>query len=120
MATAKKATKTAAQQKPTRPRKPLVPAPDVVPPRTGSAPQAVEKGNRVNTNSLVDAICARTGQKRKDVKPVVEAMLKELGETLLRGDQLNLPPMGKIIVKREKEVGSAHVLNCKIRINRPD
>lgn len=112
MATVKKATK----PKPKSVRKPMVPAPDVAPPQVTPAPTS-ESNTRLNTNGLVDAICGRIGYKRKDVKPVVEAALAEMGEALQRGEQLQLQPLGKIVVKRKKDVGNARVFSCKIRIN---
>jgi len=40
--------------------------------------------------ALIDLVVARSGTKKKDAKPVVEAMLAVLGETIGAGRELNL------------------------------
>ena len=65
---------------------------------------------------LIDQVVARTSLKKRDVKPAVEAALAVLAEALLRGDELILPPMGKLRVVKAKEIGSgAQVLTLKLR-----
>ena len=50
-----------------------------------------------------------------DVAPI-EAALSELLECLLRGDELNLPPLGKLKVVKSKELTEgAQVLTVKLR-----
>lgn len=64
---------------------------------------------------LIDTVTERSGVKRKDVKPVVEAMLAILGQSLADGRELNLQPLGKIKVNRAKEVQGGSVLITKVR-----
>jgi DNA-binding protein HU-alpha len=64
---------------------------------------------------LLEKVVARSGMKKKDVKPVVEAMLAELGETLAGGRGLVLPPLGKIQINREKKLPNGKVIIVKIR-----
>ena len=65
--------------------------------------------------ALIEAAVLRAGQKKRDAKPVVEAVLAILGEALARGEQLNLPPFGKLDVKRRSEKENAEVFTCRIR-----
>ena len=64
---------------------------------------------------LIDAVVARSGIKKKDAKPVVEAMLSVLGDAIEEGRELNLQPLGKLKVNRSKDVGNAKVMICKLR-----
>ena len=66
---------------------------------------------------LIEAVVARSGIKKKDAKPVVEAMLAVLGEALQDGRALNLHPMGKGKINREKKLASGRMLVARIRQN---
>ncbi len=70
---------------------------------------------RLGKKDILDRVVERSGHRKRDVKPVVEAMLAVLGEALAAGEDLNLPPFGKLVVKREKENGNARILTCRIR-----
>jgi len=64
---------------------------------------------------LIDRVVAETGMKKKDVKPVVEAMLAVLGRTLADGEEITAPPMGKLMIKRVKDTANAKVMTLKLR-----
>lgn len=64
---------------------------------------------------LIDRVVAETGLKKKDVKPVVEATLAVLGRTLAGGEDITAPPLGKMMIKRVKDVANARVLTLKLR-----
>ena len=64
---------------------------------------------------LIDRVMAETGMKKKDVKPVVEAMLSVLGKALLNGEELNVQPMGKLMINRSKETANATIVHLKLR-----
>ena len=64
---------------------------------------------------LINVIVERTGMKKKDVKPVVEAMLGVLGETLAKGQEMNLQPFGRIKVNNTKELAKAQVHSVRVR-----
>ncbi|MGB7316745.1 MAG: HU family DNA-binding protein [Planktotalea sp.] len=64
---------------------------------------------------LIDTVTERSGIKKKDAKPVIEAMLAVLGETLAEGREMNLQPLGKVKTNRAKEVQGGNVLIVKIR-----
>lgn len=79
------------------------------------APVPVVSGPVMRKKELIDTVVARSGIKKKDAKPVVEAMLDVLGEALGEGRELNLHPMGKIKVKRAKELSNAKVMVARVR-----
>ncbi|SFR36974.1 DNA-binding protein HU-beta [Yoonia tamlensis] len=65
---------------------------------------------------LFNEVVARTGLKKRDVKPAVEAALAVIGEALARGEELILPPMGKTRIVKSKELGNgAALLTLKFR-----
>ena len=64
---------------------------------------------------LIDMIVERSGVKKRDVKPALEAALQILGECLIEGREMNLQPLGKVKLNRMKELSNARVINCKIR-----
>jgi len=64
---------------------------------------------------LVDRVCAESGLKKKDVKPVVEATLKVLGDALQAGSALAIPPLGKARVNRQRGTTGDEVLVVKLR-----
>ncbi len=65
---------------------------------------------------FINLVVARSGMKKKDVKPVVDAMLEVLGQALGDGREFNLPPLGKLKVQRMKENDGTQVMVAKIRL----
>lgn len=64
---------------------------------------------------LINAVVARSGVKKRDAKPAVEAALAILGETLAERRPLNLPPFGKAKVTRIKEIGEGRMIVTRLR-----
>lgn len=64
---------------------------------------------------LINLVVERTGMKKKDVKPVIEAMLGVLGETLSKGQEMNLQPFGRVKVNNTKDLAKAQVHSVRIR-----
>jgi DNA-binding protein HU-alpha len=64
---------------------------------------------------LVDRVVERSGAKKKDAKPVVEATLAVLGEALGKGEGLNLPALGRARVNRQKETEGGGTMVVKFR-----
>ena len=81
-------------------------------------PQATPHGaelNAVRKKELVDRVVARTGVKKRDAKPVVEALLAELGAALAEGRSLVLPPLGRAHVNRTKDIEDGRVITIRLR-----
>jgi nucleoid DNA-binding protein len=64
---------------------------------------------------LIDRVVMASGIKKKAAKPVIEAVLKELGDAVSRGDTLNLQPFGKANVKRRKDLEHAEIIEVRLR-----
>ncbi len=64
---------------------------------------------------LVERVVKASGAKKKDVKLILEAALGVLGDALSAGEELNLPPLGKVKVNKQREEGKAEVLILKLR-----
>lgn len=69
----------------------------------------------IRKKEFIGAVVEASGAKRATVKKVLEAALMELGERLNEGKELNLPPLGKLSVNRQKEMSNAHVMIVKLR-----
>lgn len=96
----------------------LVKEPTAIPKATtnvvgGTDPGVVQAD--LKKKELIDLVVGRSGIKKKDAKPVVEAMLAVLGETIAGGRELNLQPMGKLRINRTVDKGNGRVIVCKLR-----
>lgn len=92
----------------------------VAPVDTGDeTPDAVDETPILKKTDLLDRIVERTGLKRRDAKTALDATLLELGHALAAGDELRLPPLGKLRVQREKVGANASVYTCKLRRPNP-
>lgn len=81
------------------------------------APMPEIDPNLLKKPQLLDAVVARTNLKKRDVKPAVEAALAVIGEALRAGNELALPPLGKVRLVKTKELDSgAAVMTLKLRI----
>lgn len=97
----------------------VAPATDVVKEAPGvtivATDEPVIAGPVLRKNVLIDRVVTQSGIKKKDAKPVIEAMLTVLGEAISQGEELNLPGFGKLKVNRAKELSNGKVMVCKIR-----
>jgi hypothetical protein len=73
------------------------------------------QNNMLKKQVLVERIVKASGAKKKDVKLIVEATLGVLGDALSAGEELNLPPLGKLKVNRQRDEGNVEVLILKLR-----
>ncbi|MEM9349951.1 MAG: HU family DNA-binding protein [Pseudomonadota bacterium] len=89
------------------------PAKGVVTPKA-AVPEA-EVAREFKKKELVDRVVAATGAKKGQARPVIEATLAVLGEAMAKGEAMNLEPLGKLKVQKEKDVGAATVYSCRVR-----
>ena len=88
-----------------------------------AAAQSVEEAGagaadtRFKRQALLEAVCARTPMKRGEVKTLVELVLEELGRAIDAHDELALPPLGKLSIKRRNSEGSGGD-NLSIKLKR--
>ena len=64
---------------------------------------------------LFARVAAATDAKKKDVKLIVDATLAILGKALSDGEELNLPPLGKIRIVKARDAGGVEVVTLKLR-----
>lgn len=69
---------------------------------------------------LIDAVIARTDAKKSVAKPIVEAVLAVLGETVAAERELNMPPFGKLKIQRVKDTSDARITVAKLRQPKPE
>ena len=107
-----------------RPADKIKPAEVIVPPISVlSAPTstATDTGRpdgqplMIKKPEILDRLVKVSGAKRKDAKLILEATLAVLGDALSEGEELNLPPLGKLKVNRTRQDGAAEVLILKLR-----
>lgn len=96
-------------------------APDVPPQTAPAEPRLVRVADPAMTRpdlrkqDLITEVLRRCDVKKRDAKPVIEAMLAVLGDALAEGRGLNLEPMGKLRINRTEEKESRRVVICKLR-----
>lgn len=91
------------------------PAAKTAAPKVAPKATAAVLGPLMRKKELIERVVARSGIKKKDAKPVVEAMLAELGEALAENRELALPPLGKLRVKRERNLPNGRMMVVKMR-----
>lgn len=102
----------------TKPQTPTVPKPKpAFKPTVVTSAQPVVAGPMMRKKELIDTVVARSGVKKRDAKPVIEAMLSVLGTAISEGRDLNLHPFGKLKVNRTKIGKGAKIMICKLRQN---
>ena len=109
MATRKSTTKTSTSK---------TTAKKTTPTKTAAAPVTSPEASLVSVmkkKEFVEKVAEASGQKKGVTRKVVEAALRELGDALMREDDLQLPPLGKITLNRQHESGGAQILVAKIR-----
>ncbi|MEC7761030.1 MAG: HU family DNA-binding protein [Pseudomonadota bacterium] len=74
-----------------------------------------EKSGKVVKKDLIDRVIARSGVKPRYVRPVIDALLVELGEMLEEAETLQLQPLGIVKVQRRKDVDDGEVIITKVK-----
>ena len=64
---------------------------------------------------LMQLVAEKAELNNNKVKPVMEAMLAVLGEAIAEGRELNLQPLGRVKINRQKEAGTNRITVAKIR-----
>ncbi|MDA7426633.1 HU family DNA-binding protein [Thalassococcus lentus] len=66
-------------------------------------------------NELIELAVARSGVKKRDAKPAIEAALAIMGEMVSEGRELNLKGFGKFKVKRTVDAQNGTVVHARLR-----
>jgi hypothetical protein len=115
--TTKTGAKTSANRSPAAKAKPVAKAAQVPVSTEGDAMDKAAKSaaNAFKLPDLIELVAQSTGGKKKDIKATVEATLSALGASLAKGDELNLPGLGKIRVARSADKDGRAMMVLKLR-----
>ncbi|SFR48205.1 HU family DNA-binding protein [Litoreibacter janthinus] len=82
---------------------------------TADAPEWTKK-------EMVARMVAKSGMKKGDARRALEATMDALADALREGNNLSLPPLGKIKIARTKDTpnGKMVVLRAKLKEPKPD
>jgi DNA-binding protein HU-alpha len=78
----------------------------------------VVAGPVLRKKDFIDRAVERSGLKKKDVKPAIEAALAVMAEALDQGEELVLQPLGKVKIVRQKDLTNGKVMTARIRMNK--
>ncbi len=99
-----------------------VPSPKAVPAAAApaeavatAAEDAAPTAAALKLRDLVGRVVEATGGKKKGVKEIVEATLTQLGAALAKGEELNLPGVGKVRVARSNDRDGRTMMTLKVR-----
>ena len=77
---------------------------------------ATTEAGPVKKPVFLDRVMQMTSVKKREAKPAIEAAMQVLADALEKGEELNLPPLGKLkVVKSKTTPGGAKVLTVKLR-----
>ncbi len=76
-----------------------------------------ERAVSLKLRELVERVAETTGAKKKGVKEIVEATLTALGDALAKGEELNLPGVGKVRVAKSVDREGRSMMTLKVRGN---
>lgn len=93
------------------------PAKAARPARAPKADKPAKAGNdgNIRINGLIDMIAPTITVSRRDIRASLDAALKVMGDALAEGKILNLPPLGKMSVKRTKTGDKSDMVMLKLR-----
>ncbi len=77
---------------------------------------AVVAGPMFKMKDIVDKASVKSGVNKKDTRAAVEAAVEAMFEALAAGAEMNLPPMGRMKVVKEKATPNGKVLTVKVRL----
>ncbi|PZX54230.1 HU family DNA-binding protein [Cereibacter changlensis] len=104
---------TSGTDKPSAPKKRRTPA--AAPSGETAAAPAGAVLATVKKKDLLERVAQATGADHKQVRDIVEATLNALSEALSKGEELNLPPFGKLKVNRQHERAVGEMMTLKLR-----
>ncbi|MBY4892360.1 HU family DNA-binding protein [Rhodobacteraceae bacterium N5(2021)] len=96
----------------------VTPAEDVTAPTTDT-PNAeaapAPEDDRLKRPDLIEAVAKRVSLKRSEAKMVFDVVLDEIGKALDGSDEIVVPPLGKLMVKKRLEKPGGDMLTLKLK-----
>jgi nucleoid DNA-binding protein len=105
------------------PKGAAAPKPKTAPAEAAAAPGAEaasrsadgDRAGALKLRELVVRVSEATGGKKKGVREIVEATLAALGSALEKGEELNLPGVGKVRVAKSVDRAGRATMTLKVR-----
>ena len=73
-------------------------------------------GVTLRKKDFVDRAAEKSGVRKSDARSAIDAALTVLSDALAAGDEVVLPPLGKLRVLREKDNGKARMMTLRLQI----
>ena len=73
-------------------------------------------GVQIKKKDFVEQVAAAAGAKKGEARSVVDAALAIIADRVLAGDELNLPPLGKLRLMKEKDTGKARIATLRLQV----
>jgi nucleoid DNA-binding protein len=80
---------------------------------SGKAPRS---GVQVKKKDFLDQVTAASGANKAEVRGVLDAALTLMAERLKAGDEIALPPLGKLRMVREKDNGKVRIATLRLQL----
>ena len=84
------------------------------------ASEKAPAGDLLRMKDFLARVTEANGGKRTGVRQIVELTLAQLGEALEKGEQVNLPPLGRAKVTRRDDSGEGASLMIRLRRTDPN
>ncbi|WP_295536231.1 HU family DNA-binding protein [uncultured Thioclava sp.] len=105
-----------ARKSPSKPRAPKAAPASAATLSVVSAPvEAADTKVVLSKKTFVDRVMIAAGVNKGQARQMSEAVLKVLGEALSQGEELNVPPLGKLKINRQFEKNGDEILVVKLR-----
>ncbi|OAN84430.1 hypothetical protein A8B78_07065 [Jannaschia sp. EhC01] len=88
-------------------------APTTDAPNAEAAP--APEDDRLKRPDLIEAVAKRVSLKRSEAKMVFDVVLDEIGKALDGSDEIVVPPLGKLMVKKRLEKPGGDMLTLKLK-----
>jgi hypothetical protein len=74
------------------------------------------RGEQLRKKDFVDQVAAAAGTRKADVRKVVDAALALVAARVTAGDELILPPLGKLRLVKEKDNGKTRIAVLRLQL----
>lgn len=97
----------------------VAPADPVVTPAAAPA-DTPAADDRLKRPDLIEAVAKRVSLKRSEAKMVFDVVLDEIGKALDASDEVVVPPLGKLMVKKRMDKPGGDMLTLKLKRAKAD
>ncbi|WP_166486128.1 HU family DNA-binding protein [Jannaschia sp. CCS1] len=80
-----------------------------------AAAASASDDDRLKRPDLIEAVAKRVSLKRSEAKMVFDVVLDEIGKALDASDEVVVPPLGKLMIKKRVEKPGGDMLTVKLK-----